>query len=667
MGIFDAIPPQAGNTPPEMAPVPSIMPDESMTPPTGPISDEPQPESDQYDPTEGDTLKPSEDKQKDILTYCMTRFGDWSTWRADLELDWDKYYLAYCSILDDTNYQWRSKVFVPLTHISVETILPRIIGALFPSDDFFEVNPTLDGSQHVHAAETIKKLLKKQFRNDNLYIKYTNYIKQMTIYGTAIAKVYWKRTEREVKRNVKQYKSRFNFAGFQIGRVENGYKEVTSIERVFDQPTFEPIDIFDFYIDPMATSMEDRGDGMFHMTYKDMEDVKLLGKDKIYMNVDRLDSSPDQIGNLSSTVIDAEASRKYDRQSWRGRQPLFRTKRKQVQILEFWGRYDLDGDGVPEECVFTIGDGRVLLRVAHHPYWHLRPPFIRSVFEPVPGEFYGIGIPEILQSIQDQLNTTVNQRIDNVSLVINRMWLIGAFANVDLTKLKSGPGIGIVADDINQVKPIQTPDVTRSAYEEASTLFDLGQQASGATRFLVGQSTPANIRTARGQAMMTTQSMERFTTTIKYLEDSGIRPLLEMFYQLDLQMMDKEEVIRIIGPSGATFETISPEDIQGNIDFEAVGATQTMNKDIKVQQLMTIMGLMKGMPNAPIPAIMQRIWTEWGYKDGDELFANWNTNMPPEAPTAGEGDANSKLKQMLSQGANNPGSPAGIPGPGGGS
>lgn len=94
----------------------------------------------------------------------------------------------------------------------------------------------------------------------------------------------------------------------------------------------------------------------------------------------------------------------------------------------------------------------------------------------------GEGFPEPLEGPQESYNTTLNQRKDNVSLVMNRQTIVSRFGNVDLQSLvNSRPGNITLADDVGAVQDRDMQDVTQSAYMEAAIDESMMNEMSGIT------------------------------------------------------------------------------------------------------------------------------------------------------------------------------------------
>lgn len=94
-----------------------------------------------------------------------------------------------------------------------------------------------------------------------------------------------------------------------------------------------------------------------------------------------------------------------------------------IELLERWGIDEDPNDGKLKPRLLTVACGKYLIRNTNNPFWHGKNPFIKGTYIPVINEFYGIGLPEICESMQRLLNESVNQRIDNISLALNRIIL----------------------------------------------------------------------------------------------------------------------------------------------------------------------------------------------------------------------------------------------------
>ena len=235
-------------------------------------------------------------------------------------------------------------------------------------------------------------------------------------------------------------------------------------------------------------------------------------------------------------------------------------KNKLLELLEYWGYWDLDGDGIKEEACLVIANRSVLVKAIANPFDHQKKPIVRSALFTVPLEWYGIGLIEPVISNIHELWTIRRQRLDNVNMVINRMWKVSSIADVDLDTLISSPNGVVVTDDMNAVEVLDTPNVTESAYAEA-TQIEADIKEAVLPDSAMGTPDSGRLgRTARGAQMIIGQALEKYGTAIKFIEETAIKRVLRMFHQLNLQFIDDDDILREPGLYGHLFDQqITPE------------------------------------------------------------------------------------------------------------
>ena len=85
---------------------------------------------------------------------------------------------------------------------------------------------------------------------------------------------------------------------------------------------------------------------------------------------------------------------------------------------------------------------------------------------------YPSGDVEQSAPLQEEINTVANQRLDNVKLVLNKRYYVKRGSQVDLDALiRNVPGGGVMMNDPeNDVKTVETKDITSSSYQEQDRL-----------------------------------------------------------------------------------------------------------------------------------------------------------------------------------------------------
>jgi len=106
-------------------------------------------------------------------------------------------------------------------------------------------------------------------------------------------------------------------------------------------------------------------------------------------------------------------------------------------------------------------------------------PFIPFFDQAVPFERWGIGETEPIIDLQDEENTTRNQRIDEKNLSIHNMWVVSKMAGVDYKTIVSKPGGIILANDINGIRELQKQNITQDSIEEINLIQADIKKATG--------------------------------------------------------------------------------------------------------------------------------------------------------------------------------------------
>jgi hypothetical protein len=482
-------------------------------------------------------MKLNPEQQNDLKVLIPTRFKKALDFQAPNFVKFNEYYKLYRGVFDqgEQAYRGRANLFVPYVYATIETIMPRLVGSR-PKVQAIPREP-----KDIPQADVVTKLLEYQWDMMDMKSKLKDWVRQALMYGVGVVKLTW------------------SFKG-QFGQVEE------------DQPKAEIVDLFDFFIDPDASSLE-TADYVIHRTYRHLNELK----DNPNYNVPR---------ELEAQVTSDQY--KVQRDAIMGLSKPNDKDKKKVELLEYWGKYDINRDGIDEECLIVMANRTHVIRVEENPYDHSKKPFIAIQDTQLPQEFWAIGEIEPLSSLQYELNDVRNQRMDNVTLILNRMWKVAKGADVDEADLVSQAGGIVHAGDINGIEVIETPDVTSSAYNEETLIKNDMQQASGVTDYTKGMG-GSNVRgqqgmgneTATGIMLLQEAGNARFRYKLDNIEDA-LREFGKQLISLDQQFIDTQQVVRIVGESGIQWKTVAPKEIKGEFDIVVeAGSTQPMNKSVR--------------------------------------------------------------------------------------
>jgi len=538
---------------------------------------------------------------KDVAQHIVNRFNIAATARSTREdkfLRWYKLYRSYIEAKDNN----KANLFIPYTFGVIETVTPRIIGALFASRPYVSVVPLK--AETVDNAKVLETLLDYQLTQKiNIIEIATSWVKEALIYGTSILKVGWDYEEAEVWVD----EPIASFMGMDI--MPRRVKKVAAIK---DDPLVEHIDLWDFYVDPNGKTIDD-AEYCIHKPYVSIAYLKRMEELGVFKNIDKVIKRINKDGQMYEIAGETQPyeTGASDRLSSIGMQDVQKTDGK-VELLEYW----------QDDRVVVIANRSIVIRNEENPYHHRKKPFVRLVDIPVPHEFYGIGEIEPIEHLQYELNSLRNQRMDNINLIINNMWKILRGADINPKQLVSRPGGIIEVDEMNDIEALPMTDVTGQSVEQAieNVRRDI-DNANGVYDYARGETTDRR-ETATTASILSTAANERFKLKITLIEDIGIRRLASLLIQLDQQYIDTNRCVYILGENGTNYKDVSPQDIRGQFDVMPLGSSiePIHNKENRLVNLINLYNNLKDSPFVNHPLLIKKILDAADFKDANSLI-----------------------------------------------
>ncbi len=605
----------------------------------------------------------TEEEHSKLLREFLEDLQEAEQRRRPFEQEWQRFYRLYRGYVKRTKGDWRSKVFIPICFFTIETITPRLVAQLpkpivkpVREEPTGEVDPTtgeqIFGSTNTDAAKAMENALTWATEASGLYLELVSAYRSALKYGTGIIKTFHDRKTRTryttvpvlkevpgepVRTPVLDPDSGAPMVGMDgkdvvdetpgpptmvdTGEVE----EVPEEYVIYDGPGAEAIDIEDFWPAPEASDIE-HARFVIHRVWTDSETFA----DRVEKGIYRLPLGAANLEALESSATTPAEARLSDADRGGATGGI----RKRLELHEYW----------TQSHVITVLDRSWVVRIARNPFRHGEIPFVRIVDHFQEHEFWGVGEIEPLEGIQDGINALWNQRIDNVRLVLNKIFMLREDALVDLRDLELRPGKGIrVAgnEPINSVlQPLDIGDITGSAYTEAAELERMAEKTSSVSAYQTGTDSPDLNATATGVALISESGNSRFSLKVRMAELTGLVPLARHYGSILQQFMPEEMVVRREGPDGGyAWQTITQEGLLGELDYdieaESSTQTETMRKEDDLS-LLQILGSMVDpitqMPVLNLREMAKEILRDFGKKDMDRLL----TPEMPMAPPVGE-------------------------------
>jgi hypothetical protein len=459
----------------------------------------------------------------------------------------------YRTYIDANNYPHSARVFDPRIFRIIETITPRMV-ANEPTGSFY---PVEEGD--IVTANILNSLIKYDWRRAEMFPKLVNFVKSMLIFGTAFGRTYWDYRETTKK----QMKPR-QINGKLVWSPSNT-KEIEVCE--YDGPNFETLNIYDCFPDPNATTLHNMR-WFLYRTFKTLKELEAENDARgaeYWKNLDVLRSE------IKKNKDAKRGSGRVDNLEYREH------RRMMLSTEEFIGQDDSNPEFavliryLKDRWTFVVPEYDLVIRDVANPYFHGDFPIVYGTDYPYPGELYGMGEIEPIDRIQRALNAVLNQRLDNVQLVLRNMWKIKKNAGVDMHTLISAPGNIVTTDDMDAVEALQVPDVTGPTFVNTMNyLTSALQNGSGITDYTIGIGNETNVanKTATGTRLIQQEANAQFKLKIQLFNHMVIQRISNLWKDLRLQYTTEEKKLRIIGRDEVKYmkesTNLAQIDLEGN-------------------------------------------------------------------------------------------------------
>lgn len=523
-----------------------------------------------------------------LLGHVLKEFDDSEKSLSDWKTHIITYYELYGLVQRKKHYQGLASIFVPEILRAVETVTANIYDMIFGAPDWMRYSDRPEGRGGNLPDEgpsiALTQLTYFQMDENNFKSRVMDSIRQMVLAGLTVRKVLW---DFEIAKKIKPKKNADGSRG----------KELT-YETVRDTWTFEPVDLLSFQISDI------------NIPYNQVQKAKWIGErylvTRSWIN-DRISKgwfSDKYIDELNKLEGDPPASRSQDEKDRRSQSENFTVadKKGKIEIIERWGLFPVEWvlsaeemqaeeyeEGDYCECVFVLANRSVILKLEINPFWHRQKPYLICPYVPKEYQIPGMGAAQIGESLQEEINDTRNQTLDNKTMVLATMWLKSRTSGIRNDDLTMRPNGVITTNDMQGLMPLRPPIVTSVGNNMEGIAKDDLRQSVGAAANLQGIA-QSGVDTATESTAINTASVGRLKLAAQLYSELVLRPLFLMTEYLNYQFYDHVKVIAIVGPVGVKYRQLSPEEIQGGNKNVIVRLSNDMTENVAVQrqQLMTM-------------------------------------------------------------------------------
>lgn len=356
--------------------------------------------------------------------------------------------------------------------------------------------------------------------------------------------------------------------GVPLQPVLTGYKTGIKTEVLKNQPTVEVCNYENVIIDPTCGNNFEEAKFVVYRFETNRSDLQ---KDGRYSNLDRInDAASSPLAEPDSTTNDSGFTFKD-------------SSRKKIWVYEYWGYWDIDGDGVVEPIVASWA-GDTLIRLEENPFPGGWIPFEIIALNPTDDSIYGEPDGALLEDNQKIMGALMRGMIDIMARSANGQMGIrkDALDPVNRRRFRNGedyefnaqvdPRQAIMTHTFSEI-PISAINMLQMQQGEAEALTGVKSFSQGISSQSLGE-VAAGIRGALDAAS------KRETAILRRLADGLIR-IGRKIMQMNAEFLNEKEVVRI---TDEQFIEVRRDDLAGNFDVKLKIATAE-EQQLKAQEL----------------------------------------------------------------------------------
>ena len=396
-------------------------------------------------------------------------------------------------------------------------------------------------------------LLNAQFcRKFDRFNFMTKAVKVLDREGTVVVQTGWD-YEDEERTSVKEIVALDEF-GFEYIKEE----EVTETVVIRNQPTAKVCRNEDIYLDPTCQDNLSKAQFVIHRYETDLSTLRQDGR---YKNL--------------TTLAKISAGEDFDYEEEDDTHFRFGDEaRKKIVVYEYWGNYDMDGDGIAEPIVCAwVKD--VIIRLQSNPYPDGKPPFIVVPFNSIPFKLHGESNAELIGDNQKVKTAVIRGIIDNMAQSNNGQMGVkkGALDQTNRKKFIDGRNFEFngTPNDFWNGSYNQIPS---SAFDIIGVMNNEIESLTATKSFSGGINAGSLGGTATGARGALDATATRRMNLVRNIAENLVKPLIRKWMSYNSEFLEDEEVVRV---TNSEFIEVRKDDLEGRIDLDITISTAEDN------------------------------------------------------------------------------------------
>jgi len=537
-----------------------------------------------------DTGGSDDETEKKLLSYVASWKSKLRQIRLDKQALWDECWQLYRGVEDwSEKDEWQSKIFLPKSFAGIEQATSIIKRLLTSSKKPFYVEPINPDDLVMQArSQQMTDLVKVLLENANYSEEFLVGLKSGFITGVGVWKVWWGLAERERIRTERSQQ-------FDTQTGQPVMNMQTIWEKILEGKLFvRAVDPYNFFWLPGSKMNEWVG------TLEEMEVPKWELMEMASKGV----FDEEKIKSLGNRRLDDAQQRRFLRFGERPRSEGQSETTNSVKITEYYGPIIKDDKVIERHGHILIANDDVVLKWGKNEYWHRKPPYVGFSPLGIPFRTEGVGLIEMVRSINKGLNKITNLAVDTQMYNLLPVFEVVPEVYENAEDFESGLTPGKVFRRNREmtgtpgINPIHFGDISQgsqlvsAALDRASQEGSLISEIQSAIPRYRGEQTATEIETKQAN------QDSFFGAMAGDIEAKAIKPIVQFAVDLALQFLgtaNDPRLAKILGVGAQEFQGMSREEvlelIQGEYIVKVSGITEELEKAEVLQNLVQLMNI----------------------------------------------------------------------------
>lgn len=527
------------------------------------------------------------------------------------------------------SYKYRSKLFRPKTRSVIRRHEAIASSAFFSNIDVVNVDATDQSNpQQLASAEVLKELLQYRLtKSVPWFMTVMGAMQDACTVGVVASYQYWQYRAKKGPKQL-QVTGMDPMTGMPIA------EEVQDTKVITDKPCVELMPAENLRIDPAANWIDPINSSPYviRMVPMYVQDVRLM-----MVETDEKTGRP-KWRKYSDNEI-RSATKQSNDETRQTREQKREDSTDQGALNEFevvWCHENFMRWKGDEFVYWTLGTDLLLSdpKPLEEVYFTGERPIVMGCVIVETHKPYPNGPATLGKDLQTEANEIVNQRLDNVKLVLNKKWFVKRGQNVDVEGLQRNvPGAAILMNDTERdVKEVNWPDVTASAFQEQDRVnVDYDELLGNFSQSSVQTNRSLN-ETVGGMNLISGSANMMAEYDIKVFTETWVEPVLRQLVKLEQAYETDTVVLALAGQRAQLFQKYGIDQVTDelltqeltlsvNVGMGATDPNARMGKFVGAVQTYANVAA-AGRPEINLEEVGKEIFGLAGYKDGKRFLDN---------------------------------------------